>query len=118
MNITLPYGESTLTVTVPDENLIKVGYTSELKGIKDPHAKIVEHLRNPIGNHHLSGLINQGDKVAVITDDYTRPCPDDILLPPILKELRREGVKRDDITIISATGLHPPIPGRLKEIGG
>ncbi len=118
MNIKLPYGESTLTVAVPDENLIKVGYTSELKGIKDTQAKIIENLRNPIGNHRLSCLINRGDKVAIITDDYTRPCPDVILLPPILKELRREGVKRDDITIISATGLHPPIPGRLKEIVG
>lgn len=118
MNIELLYGESTLTVEVSDENLMKVGYTSELKEIKGTKAKIIEHLRNPTGTHRLSSLVNRGDNVAVIVDDYTRPCPDDILLPPILAELRRGGVKKDDIAIISATGLHPPIPGRLEEIVG
>lgn len=118
MNIDLPYGKSTLTVEVPDENLMKVGYTSELREIKDTRAKIIEHLRNPIGTQRLSSLVNRGDRVVVIVDDYTRPCPDDILLPPILEELRSGGVRKEDITIISATGLHPPIPEKLKEIVG
>jgi len=118
MKIALPYGNSTLTVEVPDENLIKVGYISELEEIKDTEAKIIEHLRNPIGTPCLSSLVRRGDKVCVIADDYTRPCPDDILLPPLLAELRRGGVKKDDINIIIASGLHQPIPKKLEEIVG
>ncbi|MCK4580595.1 MAG: nickel-dependent lactate racemase, partial [Dehalococcoidia bacterium] len=49
-----------------------------------------------------------GDKVAVIVTDNTRACPDDRLVPPILAELERK-VARDNITIIVALGLHPPL---------
>lgn len=118
MKVTLPYGKSTLTVDVPDENLMKAGFTLELRAVKNVRAEIIESLRKPIGTQPLSSLVGRGKRVAVIVDDYTRPCPDDVLLPPILEELRRAGVRKDDIKIISATGLHAPLPEKLEEVVG
>lgn len=100
MNIELLYGESTLTAEVPDENLMKVGYTSELKEIKDTKAKIIEHLRNPTGTRRLSSVVSQRDKVAVIVDDYARSCPDDVLPHPDprgVKRRKEEGRDREHI---------------------
>jgi len=115
MKAALPYGKSTLTVDVPDENLMKIGFTSELRVVKNARAEITERLRKPIGTHPLSGLVGRGKRVAVIVDDYTRPCPDNVLLPVILEELGRTGVRKEDVKIISATGLHPPHPDKLEE---
>ena len=116
--IILPYGYSLLKAKIPAENITYILRTQDVKGIDNEMETVISCLRAPIGCRALSDCVKKTDKVVVIVTDNTRPCPDDILLPPILKELRREGVKRDDITVISATGLHPPIPGRLKEIVG
>jgi len=118
MKVALPYGKSTLTVDVPDENLMKIGLTSELRVVKNARAEITKNLRKPIGTPPLSSLVGRGKRVAVIVDDYTRPCPDNILLPVILEELSRTGVRKEDIKIISATGLHPPHPDKLEEVVG
>jgi len=118
MKVALPYGKSTLTADVPDENLMKIGLTSELRAVKDARAEITERLRKPIGTRPLSSLVGRGKRVVVIVDDYTRPCPDSILLPVILEELGRTGVRKEDVKIISATGLHPPRPDKLEEIVG
>jgi len=118
MKVALPYGKSTLTVEVPDENLMRIGFTSELRVVKNARAEITERLRKPIGTRPLSSLVGRGKKVAVIVDDYTRPCPDNILLPVILEELSRTGVRKEDVKIISATGLHPPHPDKLEEVVG
>ncbi|MDH5771006.1 MAG: lactate racemase domain-containing protein, partial [Candidatus Bathyarchaeota archaeon] len=87
MKVALPYGKSTLKVDVPDENVMKVGFTLELKAVKNVRAKIIESLRKPVGTQPLSSLVGRGKRIAVIAADYTRPCPDNVLLPPILEEL-------------------------------
>ncbi len=118
MEIDLPYGTSKLTVQIPDKALVEVGHTSYLQEIADVRGEILKSLRNPTATNGLSRLIEGGDKVAVIIDDNTRPCPDKILLPPILEELSKGGVNKEDISIIVATGLHPAAPEKLEEMVG
>src|SRR5437867_6444072 len=49
----------------------------------------------------------RGGDVAVIVDDYTRPCVHQrLLLPPLLEWLLAEGVARDRIVIVIATPAH------------
>ena len=120
MEVRLPYGKEHLTVEVPDENLMAVAYTrvAELRPVEDVHEEVVRWLRSPIGTPPLAEMVGKGDKVAIVVDDYTRACPDHLLLPPILEELQRGGVRKEDITIVVATGLHPPLPEKLEEIVG
>jgi lactate racemase len=57
--------------------------------------------------------------VVIVIDDYTRPCPTKLLLPPVLEELKNAGVNDLDILIIIATGTHtPPSDAMVKELVG
>jgi|Deesub1362A_J573_1020465.scaffolds.fasta_scaffold01394_14 nickel-dependent lactate racemase len=106
MRVKLPYGRSYLTTELPDENVIRVINARDRKGLENPNDAIEKSLKEPIGSDPLKDLVSSGDKVAIITTDNTRACPDDVLLPHILRELRVGGVWKDDITIVIGTGLH------------
>ena len=103
-----PYGDSFLKADIPAENVSFVLEKRELDGIDNEREVITNSLRSPIGCSPLGEYIHKDDKVVVIVTDNTRACPDDRLLPPILAELEQK-IPRDNITIIVALGLHPPL---------
>jgi len=106
--IELPCGESSLTVRIPVRNIICVLNRQEAPGLANESEAITQALRSPIASPPLRDLVRPGDKVVVIATDNTRPCPDDRILPPLLAELESK-VPRENITIIVALGLHPPL---------
>ena len=119
MNIELPYGKGTLPLDVPDKNLLEVVVPKEFIQPGQPELMIKEALQDPLGTDRLSEAVGSGDTVAIVIDDYTRPCPTKMLLPPVLEELRLAGVNDSDILIIVATGTHtPPSTDQIKEIVG
>lgn len=63
-------------------------------------------LAEPIGAPRLAELTQAGCRVAIITSDITRPCPTARLLPPVLVELGRAGVRDQDITVVLGLGSH------------
>jgi nickel-dependent lactate racemase len=106
----LPYGSSTVRVRVPERNLAFVLEPHHLAGITDEAGAVRDALRNPLGQKPLADAVQPHDNVVVIVTDNTRSCPDDRLLPPILQELEH-AVPREQITIVVALGLHPPLGG-------
>ena len=119
MHIELPYGKGTLPLDVPDKNLLDVVVPKEFIQPRQPDFIIKEALHNPLGTDRLSTLVSPGDTVAIVIDDYTRPCPTKMLLPPVLAELKEAGVNDLDIVIIVATGTHtPPSDDKIKELVG
>ena len=105
----LPYGRSRVLIDIPRENVLSILEPSFPEPISDVERAIVENLENPMGMDKLHKLVNSEDKVAIVIDDVTRPLPSKILLPPLISLLKRVGVKRDNITIIIATGTHRAI---------
>ncbi len=119
MHIELPYGKGTLPLDVPDSNLLEVVTPNEYIPPQQPELMIREALGNPLGTDPLSKMIGPGDTVAIVIDDYTRPCPTQLLLSPVLEELKDAGVNDLDIIIIIATGTHtPPSAEVIKELVG
>src|SRR5512137_2993487 len=106
MHIELPYGKGTVPLDVPEKNLLEVALPKEYIQPRQPDLMIQEALKNPFGTKPLPDLVGAGDTVAVVIDDYTRPCPTKIILPPVLAELKNAGVYDLDIRIIIATGTH------------
>ena len=106
--IELPYGDSQLKAEVIAKNLNYVLRTRDVAGLEDVREAITNNLRSPIECPPLVDLINQDDKVVILVTDNTRPCPDDTMVPPILAELERK-VRPENITIVVALGLHPPL---------
>jgi nickel-dependent lactate racemase len=55
----------------------------------------------------------------VLICDITRPVPNRMILPPLLRTLEASGIARKDILILVATGLHRPNEGaELEEMVG
>jgi nickel-dependent lactate racemase len=113
-----PYGDSFLKAHIPEKNISFVLEKHEFSGIVNEREAITNSLRIPIGCPSLGECIRKNDRVVVIVTDNTRACPDDRLLPPILAELEQK-VPRDNITIIIALGLHPPLnrEALIKKLG-
>ncbi len=101
------YGKGRLVHTFDDSELIGVlessinEYTPEASG-----AELVERaMGNPIASKPLCELAEGKNKVVIIASDHTRPVPSKIIIPPMLREIRK-GNPDADITILIATGCH------------
>ncbi len=116
--VKLPYGSSFIEAEIPTENIAYTLGTRDVAGLRDEAKAITDSLRSPIGRPPLLDCISEDDKVVVIVTDNTRPCPDDRVLPPVLAELERK-VRRDNITIIVALGMHEPLDKKemIKKLG-
>ena len=106
--IPLAYGRGTLSVDVPEKNLVKcLGY-KELPPLADPEAEIAALLEKPTGTAPFSQLTQGKKSVCVLISDITRPVPNETILGPLFRSLERSGIRREDILILVATGLHRP----------
>lgn len=103
-----PYGDSFLKADIPAGNLSFVLEKRQLEGIRDEAQAITNSLRWSIGGPPLNERFQADDRIVVLVTDNTRACPDDRLLPPILAELEQK-TARENITIVIALGLHPPL---------
>ncbi|MBN1933525.1 MAG: nickel-dependent lactate racemase [Anaerolineae bacterium] len=76
--------------------------------IPDVSAAVDAALAEPVGSPPLRGLARPGDTVCIVFTDSTRACPDHLLIPPVLRELERAGVRDEDIILLCAIGMHRP----------
>lgn len=60
----------------------------------------------PVGGKSLCELALDKKKVVIVVTDISRPTPDDVIVPVVIGELKRAGVRAEDITILVATGMH------------
>ncbi len=119
MEIKLPYGKQKLSVNIDDKNLLEKVMPKEMPPYDKPEIIIRNALENPMGTDKLYEIAVSGDKVSIVVDDYTRPCPNEKLLLPVLEDLEKAGVSFSDILIIVACGTHtPPDYDKIKEIVG
>jgi nickel-dependent lactate racemase len=103
-----PYGKTFLTASIPSQKIAMALKRSHAKALGDETEAIRAALRSPIGSRPLVERLNSHDQVTVIVTDNTRACPDNRILPVILAELEQK-IARENITIIVALGLHPPL---------
>ncbi len=106
MQIHLAYGKNGLEVDIPDRNLMKVLAMDEARSLDDPAGVLERALEKPLGGPPLSSIARQARSACVVICDITRPVPNTLLLPPLLRTLEEAGIDREQITILIATGLH------------
>ncbi len=106
--IKLPYGETFLEAAVPARNLAAILERRDSPALVDEASAILDALRRPTGSKPLLERLDPGFSVAVIVTDNTRACPDSRILPVLLAELEQK-VRRENITIVIALGLHAPM---------
>jgi nickel-dependent lactate racemase len=108
MEIGLDYGRRGLTVRLPDGLRVSVAEPSKGEALPDPSAAVVRALEAPIGARPLAELACGRRNAVVVISDKTRPVPNGIVLPPVLRTLEAAGIARERIEILVATGLHRP----------
>jgi nickel-dependent lactate racemase len=120
MKITLDYGKTGLDVTLPDDRLIAPPLAIRPAApLPDPVGTLETGLKNPSGSKPLAELARGKKTACVVVCDITRPVPNALILPPVLRTIEEAGVPRSGITILVATGLHRPNEGaELVELVG
>jgi nickel-dependent lactate racemase len=90
-----------------------------LRPLADPAAVLAEVLARPLGTPPLAELARGRKDACILVCDITRPVPNRLILPPLLRTLEEQGIPRDRILILIATGLHRPNEGaELEELLG
>ena len=107
MELHFPYGKETLSIDIDDKNLkgVLVSSLHDYKSQKSPKDLVEEALMNPIGSERLSKLGEGKKKVVLICSDHTRPVPSKVIVPPMLREIRK-GNPDAEVTIVISTGCH------------
>ncbi len=104
------FGAGTIPVALPD-NVITAppGLSTTLTATEDIQASIQKALQNPLGRPPLHEIVAPGSRVTIAFDDPTVPCFAPVWEPAIklvIGELEKGGVKRSNITLVSAGGIH------------
>lgn len=119
MRVTLDYGRTGLQVELPEDRVVGPLAIRPAAPLPDPDAAVAWALNNPIGARPLAELARGRKNACILVCDITRPVPNRVILPPILRTLEEQGIRRRDILILIATGLHRPNEGReLEELLG
>jgi lactate racemase len=113
MKVNLLCGKESLPVELPDS--VQLIENKPAQALRNPEEAVLEALRNPIGTEPLHRIAHGRDNACVVISDITRPVPNKVLLPPLLRTLEESGISREKITILIATGMHRPNLGEELE---
>lgn len=104
----LKYGKEEFQLTLSDRNVLQVLNLKEQEILSNPEDKLRKLLKNPLDCPSLEELIlkKKAQKILIIVNDVTRPTPYRIILPPLLDDLKKIGIKKENIKFVIATGIH------------
>ena len=106
MKVELQFGNEEISLVVPDDSIV---YKSNYKVTnKTASALMLESISNPIDSRQLRDLLPNRKKgnVVIVVSDITRPIPYSEFLPQLIAVLEQNGVTKNEITILVATGMH------------
>lgn len=110
MNVELPYGEATLTATLPDRTrMLSNIEATTLTPLADLDAAVREALAAPRGLPRIRDSVKPGASVTIAFDDATVASYGPIrgvAIQAVLEELEAAGVSRTNVTLICANALH------------
>jgi len=106
VRVTLAYGKTGLEVELPDSAKVTVVRPKFVAGLPDQAGAIREALQRPIGSSPLKELVRASDEVGIVFSDITRPTPNHVMLPALLREL--EHVPDEHVVLFNSTGTHRP----------
>ena len=119
MQVDLSYGRGTLPVQLPDDLEVTVVRKPAMPVLADPGAAMESALAAPVGARPLAEEARGVASACILICDITRPVPNALVLPPLVRTLIAAGVSPERIVILVATGLHRPNVGaELEELVG
>ena len=110
MNVELPYGDGTLTATLPaDTRRLSSDAEVGLPPLTDLDAAVRAALERPLGLPRLRELAKSSDRVTIAFDDHTvgsfgpiRP----VAIRAVLEEMAQAGVTARLVRVVWAKAVH------------
>lgn len=104
------FGERMMPITLPDDvQIAPPGLSTTLPPVDNIEETIRRALLEPLGRPPLQELVTSDYRVTIAFDDPSVPCFAPVWEPAIklvIAELEKGGVKRTNITLLCANGLH------------
>ena len=110
----IPYGKRTLSLSFDDALSVELCDIATARPIEERVGEIRNALLNPIGTTRLSGIATGKRTAAIAISDFSRPTLDREIIPIVLDELNRGGIRDSNIIVIIGGGLHKHMT--LKEV--
>ncbi len=119
MQVDISYGKGTFPIHIRDGWDASVIRKPAMPVLADPGQAVDEALASPLGAPVLRTRAAAARSACVLICDITRPVPNGLLLPRIVRTLLDAGMAPEKITVLVATGLHRPNEGaELAELVG
>lgn len=119
MTIDLLYGRGTLSLSPPAGCMPTIVQKRAMPLLADPYAAVAQALATPVDGPPLRELARGKRSACILICDITRPVPNGLFLPALIRTLLDAGMPREGVTVLVATGLHRPNEGQeLAEVVG
>ncbi len=124
--VSVPWGPESLSLSLPDAWSLEQTASPSLRSAPDDWPnRLGRALSNPDAGAPLGKLLaaRRKGRIALIVEDVTRNSPLEMILQPILRELRHAGCDPAQAEVVFATGMHPPMTdeqavGKLGDYAG
>lgn len=123
MRLELEYGDGVVVADLPDDTVVVRPETAthEPAPLADPVGSTRAALEAPLGSEPIAGLVRRGSRVTIAFPDRVKGGAHDtahrkVVLPLLLEQLDAAGVRREDVRLVCAIGLHRK--NRLDELEG
>jgi hypothetical protein len=109
-DVSVPWGDDNLTLALPDDWTLQQVASPTLKPAGDDWPDRLGRALSggPEGLARLLAARRDG-RIAIIVEDLTRHSPLEQILPLVLREIEHARIDRDQVEIVFATGMHPPM---------
>jgi lactate racemase len=119
MKIDLLYGKDSLPVQLSPDWDVSVIRKTAMPILADAKSAIAAALASPVNVAPLAQEAKGARSACILICDITRPVPNGLFLPILVRQLLDAGIAAHKITILVATGLHRPNEGdEMRELVG
>lgn len=105
-SILVPYGSTVIKATIPKKNFAFLIEPADYPPVHDVSEEVRRSSASPIGCPPIRELAKKSGKVVIAVDDLTRITPVKQILPPLIEELRKAGVRDEEMKVMIALGTH------------
>lgn len=110
--LSVPWGRGELPIALPEHWRLEHVATPELRAApKDWADRMGVAISKPIAGMPLAKLLTarRSGRILLVVEDITRHSPLPKILEIILREIRHARIGNDQLEIVFATGMHPPV---------
>lgn len=104
--IDIPFGTSRQQVEIPAGRLAGVCWPAPVPTVPDPEGHLRQVIREGMERTGVRAKAKSGARVCLVVTDRTRSTPNRQIVPILIEELEKLGVRDEDISIMVGVGMH------------